>query len=143
MADIRKVTEEFSVAPQLDAADFAEIAAAGYRHIINNRPDGEAGDQLSSAEAAAAAEAAGMTYQHAPFQGPPTPEAETVLAAQLAAAEGPVLAYCRSGTRSITAWALHQGRKGNMSADEIVSAGSQAGYDLEPLKGLLRSLSNR
>lgn len=143
MADIRKVTDDFSVAPQIKAEDFAAAAATGFRHVINNRPDGEMFGQLTSAQAEAAASVAGVTYRHAPFQGAPTEEAVSVLEAQLEAAEGPVLAYCRSGTRSITTWAVVQGRKGNMSPEEIVAAGRQAGYDLEPMKDLLRSLSTR
>ncbi len=143
MLEIRKVTESFSVAPQLDAADFTAIAAAGFRHVLNNRPDGEMFGQLTSAEAEAAAADAGVTYHHAPFQGPPTEEAVNALEAQIDAASGPVLAYCRTGTRSITAWAVMEGRKGNMSAEEIVAAARQAGYDLEPMKDLLRSLSKR
>lgn len=143
MAEIRKVVENFAVAPQISAKDMAEIAAAGFRHVINNRPDGEALGQLTSAKAEEAAKAEGLSYQHAPFQGPPTDEAVSALEQQLANAEGPVLAYCRSGTRSITAWAILQGRKGNMTAADIVKAASQAGYDLEPMKDLLRSLSKK
>lgn len=143
MAEIRKVTEDFAVAPQLGASDFREIAEAGYRHIINNRPDGEGAGQVSSAEAAAACEAAGLTYRHAPFQGPPTADAQSALQAQFSEAEGPVLAYCRTGTRSITAWAMVQARRGDMTPDDIVAAARQAGYDLEPMKDLLRSLSNK
>lgn len=143
MVEIRRVTDEFSVAPQIRADDFAKIADAGFRHVINNRPDGEALGQLTSAEAERQAEAAGVTYHHAPFKGPPTEEAINALEALMDAAEGPMLAYCRSGTRSITAWAMMQGRKGNMSAAEIVEAAGQAGYDLSPMKDLLRSLSKR
>lgn len=143
MADIRKVNDDFSVSPQLRAGDFAALAAEGFRHVINNRPDGEMLGQLTSAEAEAAAKAAGVTYRHAPFQGPPTEEAINALEAQFDAAQGRVLAYCRTGTRSITTWAVLQGRKGKMSVEEIVAAGRQAGYDLEPMKDLLRSLSTR
>lgn len=142
MAEIRKVTEDFAVAPQMSGEDFTEVAAAGYRHVINNRPDGEAPGQLPSAEAEIAAKAADLSYVYAPFQGPPPADALNALEAQFAAAEGPVLAFCRTGTRSITAWALWQGRKGNRSPEEIVAAASQAGYDLEPMKDLLRNLSN-
>ena len=91
MADIRQVTEQFAVAPQLELDEFAAVAALGYTHIINNRPDGEGPDQPSSAQAEAAAKAAGLSYVHAPFVGQPTPDA--VKAA--AQAKGKTLAYCR------------------------------------------------
>lgn len=143
MVEIRKVTEDFAVAPQVSAKDFVEIAAAGYRHVICNRPDGEMLGQLSLEKAQAEAEAAGLSFRAAVFQGPPPEEALSALEAQIDVAQGPVLAYCRTGTRSITAWAVLQGRKGNMSPEDIVAAGKNAGYDLEPMKDLLRSLSSR
>ena len=75
MADIRVVTDRFSVAPQIALEDFAQLASAGYRHIINNRPDGESPDQPSSAVIEVAAKQAGLTYVHAPFVGQPTADA--------------------------------------------------------------------
>lgn len=138
MADIRQVTEEFSVAPQIELDEFADLAAQGFTHIINNRPDGEAGDQPSSAEAETAAKAAGLTYVHAPFVGQPT--ADAVKAAMQA--RGRTLAYCRSGTRSVTAWAFAQASE-NGNAEAIVSAAERAGYNLAPLAGLLRQLGAR
>lgn len=138
MADIRQVTEQFSVAPQIELDEFADVAAQGFTHIINNRPDGEAGDQPSSAEAEAAAKAAGLTYVHAPFVGQPTAEAVKAVMQ----AKGKTLAYCRSGTRSVTAWAFAQASE-NGNAEAIVSAGERAGYNLAPLAGLLRQVGAR
>src|SRR5690242_8322535 len=139
MADIRRVIENFAVAPQLSLADFEEVKRQGFRHLINNRPDGEAPGQPASAEAESAAKALGLTYVHAPFVGRPTQEA--VEAAAKAA--GPTLAYCRSGTRSVTAWAISQAQTGGMSADDIVKAAEGAGYNLHPLKDALRQLGAR
>jgi len=138
MADIRQVTEEFSVAPQVELDEFADFAAQGFTHIINNRPDGEDGNQPSSAEAEEAAKAAGLTYVHAPFVG--QPPAEAVKAVMQA--KGKTLAYCRSGTRSVTAWAFAQASE-NGNAEAIVSAAEKAGYNLAPLAGLLRQLGAR
>jgi uncharacterized protein (TIGR01244 family) len=140
MADIRQVTDTFAVAPQLEVEDFAELKALGFAHIINNRPDSEVGGgQPVSRQAEAAAKAAGLTYVHAPFVGQPTPEA--VEAAAKAA--GKTLAYCRSGTRSVTAWALSQAQNGRMSAEEITRAAAGAGYNLSALKDALRQLGAR
>lgn len=138
MADIRQVTDRFSVAPQVDLEEFADFAAQGFTHIINNRPDGEAGDQPSSAEAEAAAKAAGLTYVHAPFVGQPTADAVKAVMQ----AKGKTLAYCRSGTRSVTAWAFAQASE-NGNAGAIISAAENAGYNLAPLDGLLRQLGAR
>jgi uncharacterized protein (TIGR01244 family) len=138
MADIRRVTEQFAVAPQLELDDFAEAAALGFTHIINNRPDGEGPDQPASAEAEAAAKAAGLTYAYAPFVGPPTAEAVKAVIT----AKGKTLAYCRSGTRSVTAWALAQASN-SANADEIIQAAANAGYNLAPMAGLLKQVGAR
>ncbi len=138
MAEIRQVTDQFAVAPQLEIEDFVELADLGFRHIINNRPDGEAPGQATSAEAQAAAKAAGLTYVFAPFVGPPTQEA--VEAAGKAG--GKTLAYCRSGTRSVTAWAIAQARAGG-PVDAIIEAAGNAGYDLSPMATALRQLGAR
>lgn len=139
MADVRQVTDTFAVAPQLEVADLAELKAAGFRHVISNRPDEEASPGQKSADIKRAAEAAGLSYVHAPFVGPPTPEAIEAAAK----ASGATVAYCRSGTRSINAWALSQAKKGAMSADAIVEAAADAGYNLAALKDALRQLGAR
>ena len=138
MADIRVVTDRFSVAPQIAVEDLAQLAAAGYVHIINNRPDDESEDQPSSGEMAAAAKAVGLTYVHEPFVGQPTGEA--VKAAMTAS--GKTLAFCRSGTRSVNAWAMAQANEGQ-DAQGIVEAAAEAGYNLSGMSGLLRQLGAR
>lgn len=138
MADIRQVTERFAVAPQIALEDFPALASLGFRHVINNRPDDEAPDQPSSAEAEAAAKSAGLTYVHAPFVGQPTGEAVRAVSQ----AAGKTLAYCRSGTRSVTAWALSQASEG-AAAEDIVDMAEGAGYNLRPMAGLLRQLGAR
>jgi len=138
MADVRKVTDRFSVAPQLEIEDFETIRAMGFRHLINNRPDGEAPGQPTSAQQKAAAEKAGLTYAHAPFVGQPSEEAVDAVATS----EAGTLAYCRSGTRSVTAWAVAQATRGE-SADEIIKAAAGAGYNLAGLGQALRQLGAR
>ena len=135
MADIRQVSERFWVAPQIQPEDFPQLASAGFKHIINNRPDSEAPDQLSSSQAEAAATAAGMTYRYAPFVGQPT--ADAVKAALNASSK--TLAYCRSGTRSVTAWAMSEASQGE-EAQFIVERAADAGYNLAPMASLLKQL---
>ncbi len=141
VADIRNVTPLFSVAPQLTAQDMAEIAAAGFRTVIANRPDHEAPDQMSLAEARAAAEAAGMAFIAIPFAGAPAIEQIMDMAGALEAADTPVLAYCRSGTRSVTVWAFAQAAAGKGHPDELVRMAGSAGYDLAALKPAIEHLA--
>lgn len=128
-ADIRAVTGHFSTAPQLAPEDMAEASARGFALVINNRPDGEAPGQPASAEMEAAARAAGLDYLHIPVVGGPTTEQVEAVRAAIAQADGPTLAFCRSGTRSIVTWA--RGRAGEgMPREELVELGRAAGYDL-------------
>ncbi len=130
MADIRRVTDAFAVAPQLQPEDVAEAASQGFRLLINNRPDGEAPGQPTSAEMDAAAGAAGLDYLHVPFAGAPQPGQAQTMQEAVGAADGSVLAFCRSGTRSITLWAQGQAAAGLRSRDDLVQLGRAAGYDL-------------
>jgi uncharacterized protein (TIGR01244 family) len=98
----------FSTAPQLAPEHMAAIASHGFRTVINNRPDMEGGpDQPTSAQMQAAAEAAGLNYHYLPvISGAITPEQVTQMASLVEAANGPVLAFCRSGARSTQLWSL-------------------------------------
>lgn len=136
MADIRKVTDGFAVAPQIDESDVQAIVDAGYKTLIANRPDGEGGiEQPRMGAIRAKAEALGLTFVAIPFAGAPTPDILERFGAALSEAPAPVLAYCRTGTRSITAWALTHGGQG--MGEEVVDAAAGAGYDLAALKPLL------
>ena len=135
MADIRHVTDDISVAPQISVADVEAAARQGFKTIINNRPDGEAPDQPSSAQMQAAAEAAGIAYAHIPVRGGPTAEQVEMERQILAEAKGPVLAYCRSGTRSIVTWSIGEALAGSRSRQELIDLGAGAGYDLTGVLG--------
>lgn len=138
MTQIRRVTDTFSVAPQIGPEDVADIAAAGFKTLVANRPDGEGGiDQPRMGQIRAEAEAHGLQFVALPFSGAPTPEIVDQFSQIVNELPQPIIAYCRTGTRSITAWALLHGGQG--MADEIVDAAAGAGYDLSGLKdnGLL------
>ena len=135
MADIRKVTDDFAVAPQISPDDLAQAAKDGFVLVINNRPDGEAPDQPASAEMEAAAKAAGLAYVHIPVRGGPTPEQVEAVAVAVQEADGPVLAFCRSGTRSIITWSLGKAISGARSRDDLIQLGADAGYDLSGVLG--------
>ena len=134
--DLKRINEHISVSPQISPVDLVAIKAAGFVTVINNRPDGESPDQPSSAQMQAAAEAAGLAYHYIPLgRDGVSPDMVAETEAVLEGSNGPVFAYCRSGTRSTTVWALSQA--GQLPAQEIVSAAAQAGYDMSHLLGHL------
>ncbi len=130
MSDFRRVTESLSVSPQVTEADIARAAAEGFVLVINNRPDGEDPGQPSSAVIEAAARAAGLDYVHIPVRGGPGPDQVEAVRRAIEAAGGPVLAFCRSGTRSIVTWSIGQALSGASNRQTLVSQGAAAGYDL-------------
>lgn len=103
-------TDHFATAPQIAPEDMPAIAAQGFSTVVNNRPDGEGGPEQPSSQAmAAAAQASGLDYHYLPvISGQITPEQVARFAAIVAAAKGPVLAFCRSGARSTTIWRMGQ-----------------------------------
>jgi uncharacterized protein (TIGR01244 family) len=104
---IRALNEQVSVAPQMGVENVAQIAAAGFRSVVNNRPDFEHGpDQPASSEIEAAVRAAGLEYRHLPVAGGyQTPEQIAAMAELLAELPQPVLMFCRSGARSTNLYA--------------------------------------
>jgi len=129
---LRAVTDRFAVAPQLSPEEAAAAAEAGVVLVINNRPDDEEPGQPAGAVIAAAAEAAGARYLHLPFQGMPSRQLVEEMRAAIRAADGPAVAFCRTGTRSIFAWAVGQLTAGDATRDEVIAAARGAGYDLSP-----------
>lgn len=124
------------VAGQIAPEDMAALKAAGFAAIVNNRPDGEEPGQPSAAAIAAAAGAAGLSCRHIPVAGGLREEDVAAMADALAAAEGPLLAFCRSGTRSAFLWALARVRDG-VPGDTLARRAAAAGYDLAPIRRLI------
>ena len=133
----RKLDDTISVAGQIAPEDIAEAARQGFTYVINNRPDGEAPGQPSGAEMEAAAKAAGLGYAAIPITHAGFSEAQVIaMGKALDEATGPVLAFCRSGTRSTLVWALARARAGD-KAPELAAKAAAAGYDLSPIRALL------
>ena len=127
----KKLSEEVSVSPQIMPADIAAIAAQGFKTIVCNRPDGEGTDQPLFAEIEAAARAAGLSVRYIPVStGKVTDEDAAAFGDALSQMPKPVLAYCRTGTRSTTLWALSEG--GRRPAAEIAERAKAAGWEFEP-----------
>lgn len=137
---LRRVTDTLSVAPQIDPADMPAIKAAGFVAIVNNRPDGEEPGQPSGDEVRAAAQAAGLAYAEVPVTHAGFSHPQLDAMAQVLEADGPVLAYCRSGTRSCNLWALAEA-KGGADPEALTRDAAAAGYDLSAIRPLLDALS--
>ena len=138
---IRHINESISVAPQIAVDQVAEIAAAGFKTIVNNRPDDEDAGQPSGDAIRAAAEAAGLNYvaipvTHAGFSHPQI----DAMTQALTEAKGPVLAYCRSGTRSCNLWALAAAKAGR-NPNLLLAQAEDAGYDLRGIRPMLDALA--
>lgn len=141
MSDFRPLSADYSVAPQIRIEDVAAAKAAGFAMIVNNRPDGEEpaapqGDEIAHAAAAEGLAYAAIPVGHAGFSHPQLDALGTLLAG----ATGPVLAYCRSGTRSTHLWALTRARAGD-DVDALCEAAAGAGYDLTGLRPMMDALA--
>ncbi len=136
--DLKKITEKTTVSAQITPADLEAIKAAGIRAIICNRPDGEGADQPSFDEIAAAAEKVGIEARYVPVQsGMVRDEDVDAFAAALKDLPRPVLAYCRTGTRSATLWSFNEAKKRPIT--EVLAATKAAGYDMN---GVARRIAN-
>ena len=136
--DLKKITEKTAVSPQITPQDMSAIKEAGFRAIICNRPDGEGVDQPSFEEIEAAAKKVGLEAAYVPVtSGKVRDEDVESFGAALKDLPRPVLAYCRTGTRSATLWSFHESKKRPMH--EILAATKAAGYDMN---GVARRISN-
>lgn len=137
----RALNDHVLASPQITLDDVAAAAAQGVGLIVNNRPEGESDDQTPGAAIEAAARAAGMDYVAIPVTHAGFSEGQVkAMAAALSSTDKPVLAYCRSGTRSTLLWALAEASRGK-SPHALSAAAAQAGYDVSPVRALMDMLS--
>lgn len=139
----RKLTDSMLASPQIGLDEVADAAARGVRLVINNRPEGESDDQIPGPEIEAAVRAAGMDYvaipvTHAGFSEPQV----KAMADAIAGAGGPVLAYCRSGTRSTLLWSLAEASRGG-DPETLARQAAEAGYDISPVRQVVDMLAAR
>ncbi len=133
---IRQLDAKMLVSGQIAPAQVAELKAQGVTMIVNNRPDGEDPDQPTGLEIEQAAERAGIAYRAIPIRRGIGPADVESMHQAIEAADGKVLAYCRSGTRSTLAWAVARRRQG-AGKQELEEAAARAGVDLAPIAHLL------
>ena len=135
----RKIDDSISVAPQIGLEEVEAAAAQGFTMIVNNRPEQEEPGQPAGDSIAEAARAAGLAYVAIPItHGGFSIEQVEAMRDALKQAGGPVLAFCRSGTRSTFLWALARGFEGD-DPELLSDKAAQAGYDISPVKPLLKS----
>lgn len=135
----KQVTESFFVSPQINADDVRTAAEQGFKAIVNNRPDGEKPGQPNGESIRKEAEAHGLEYRFIPI-GPRgiRPGQTETLTDLITLVDGPVLAYCRSGTRSVGLWAVANAQ--DLGVNEVITAAADAGYDLSTLRDRLSSV---
>ncbi len=143
MTDFRKIDDGFYASPQITPADVSQAAAMGITLIVNNRPDDESADQPAGAEIESAARAAGLRYvaipvTHAGF----SLEQVDTLENAIASADGPVLGFCRSGTRSTLLWAMAEAKRGR-DPDEIAACAEAGGYSIAPVRPTIDMLTGQ
>jgi uncharacterized protein (TIGR01244 family) len=133
----RQIDERTLVGGQIEPGDIARLKAEGVTMIVNNRPDDEEPGQPRAAEIEQAARAAGLDYRFVPV-GHSGLSADQVqaMAEAIEAAEGRMLAFCRSGTRSTYLWALARAQQGE-AGSALIGKAAAAGYDLRPIGALL------
>ena len=143
MSEFRSLSASVLASPQITAGDIAEARDLGVTLVVNNRPEGEAADQVPGDQIAAAARTAGLDYRAIPIDhsGFSMTQVEAMVDA-LESARGKVLAYCRSGTRSTLLWALAAASKG-ADPEAIAQAAAAAGYDVSPVRGAMQELAAR
>jgi uncharacterized protein (TIGR01244 family) len=139
-AELFPLAPGLSVAGRLDRPDIDALARAGVRTIVNNRPDGEDPGQLPAAAAKELAAAHGIAYHHIPITAATLTRGDVdAFAATLRDAAQPVVAHCRSGTRSALLWALTRMREG---ADPLalISEAARHGIDIAGLPAVAARL---
>ncbi|MBN9890077.1 TIGR01244 family sulfur transferase [Salipiger abyssi] len=135
-----ELTPGYFVSPQIAVEEVPALAEAGISLVICNRPDDEVPPSHQAAALESAVRAAGMEFVHIPVTNDTlTLDQVAQQAALIDAAEGPVFAYCRSGTRSSIVWAM--GQAGKMETDAILGAATKAGYQLDGLRPTLDALA--
>lgn len=137
MVKIVQLETDIAAAAQLSEADFAHVAARGFRSVVNIRPDGEAPDQLPNAHAERAAEQQGLTFRHLPVMSFNVTDEEVVgnFARLMDDLPGPILFYCGSAMRCTTLWT--QAAAPRLGIDRALLVAREAGHDLELLRETL------
>lgn len=127
--DIKHLNESFFVSKQIKLTDLKQLAESGIKTVINNRPDGESQDQVCSDILAVQLQKLGLEYHFLPVsRGQISQKNFSKFGAIVKNETGPILAFCRTGTRSTLLWA--KSKEDIMPAEVIYDTAFKAGYDL-------------
>lgn len=138
--DIRRLSSDYAVSPQIAPNDVATIREAGFTTVICNRPDGEIPAALRAEVLRQEVEAAGMTFVVNPIlPGRFTGELLATQAEAMDGSAGPVLAYCASGNRSAIVWSMI--RVQDLGVDGVLAATRAAGYDHSPFRAQFKAMA--
>lgn len=136
--EIKQLTSELSVSPQIAVSDLTGVKAAGFRSVVCHRPDGEGVDQPLFREIAKAARAEGLEVRHQPIVSGKMSDADAIaFDALFRELPKPVLAFCRTGTRSASLWSLTEAARRPLP--DILTTTKAAGYDMS---GIVRRIAN-
>lgn len=140
MNKVTHITPHFAVTGALQPGDFVEIAAAGFKSVLSNLPDGESAAYPTSGQEAELAARAGLAFRHIPTTKADLFSDRVVdgVGAALRELPGPVLAHCASGMRSAVAWATAAAR--SQPVDCVLAAAKAAGFNLDAVRDELESL---
>jgi uncharacterized protein (TIGR01244 family) len=137
-----EISDKFSVSGQIDTSDLESLKAQGFTVIICNRPDYEDANQMLASDIESRVVELGMQFIHIPISGRgPNMQAVELSKQALDDASGRVLAYCRSGMRSVMLWSLATAMSGGTSADELIDMAASAGFNIDGLRPTLNSLT--
>jgi len=139
---MKHLHENLYVAGQISAQDFEQLAKAGIKIIINNRPDNEEPNQLSAEQASELAKSHDIEYHFLPMSNnqPLTQETVDSFKNIVDSSSDSILAHCRSGMRSTFIWALGQLVSDNITVDQAIEAATQAGIPLANQRAILESV---
>ncbi len=136
--NLQPLSPDFSVTPQIEIAEIADLAACGYKSIIGNRPEREAPDQPAWGSLVAEAGRHGMSARHIPVvAGQIGPKDVKCFADALHTLPTPIAAFCRTGTRSAMLWAL--ANPDELSVDERITTAAEHGHDIASLRDRMES----
>lgn len=134
--ELRPLTPRYSVSPQISVEDVPALVDAGITLVICNRPDEEVPPSHKADKIGTAVRDAGLRFEVLPLTHQTmTPENIARQRDLMDGADGPVLAYCASGTRSSVIWAL--GQAATQPVDDILARTAAAGYQLDGLRPAL------
>jgi len=143
MPQLVSLSDTVTVAPQIAVAEVAHLAQQGYKLIINNRPDHEDAGQPTGADIAEEARRHGVIYQAIPITAATLSRADVeAFRRAVAGSPGPVLAYCRTGTRCCLVWSLGEALAGQGDPRALVDAAAAKGFNIAGLLPLFHNMKN-